>query len=48
LQNAIEALRARGEIVVVDLPGHAATRGELGCDRQLVRRRSQWTVEPLN
>src|SRR5687767_14630435 len=32
LQRAINALRSRGDIVIVDLPGHAATRAELGCD----------------
>ena len=48
LQDAIDDLRGRGEIVVVELPGHAATRGEFGCDRQLVRRGSKWTLEALN
>ena len=45
LQRRIEALRARGEVVVVDLPGHAGSRAELGCDRKLVRRAGKWTVE---
>ncbi len=44
LQRRIEALRARGEVVVVDLPGHAGSRAELGCDRKLVRRAGKWTV----
>jgi ATP phosphoribosyltransferase regulatory subunit len=44
LQKRISALRARGEIVIVDLPGHAKTRDELGCDRRLVRRDSAWVV----
>jgi ATP phosphoribosyltransferase regulatory subunit len=44
LQRRIAALRARGEIVIVDLPGHAGTRRELGCDRRLVRRSGAWTV----
>jgi ATP phosphoribosyltransferase regulatory subunit len=44
LQKRIAALRARGEIVIVDLPGHARTRGELGCDRRLVRREGAWVV----
>ena len=44
LQKRIAALRARGEIVIVDLPGHAATRGELACDRRLVQRAGAWTV----
>jgi ATP phosphoribosyltransferase regulatory subunit len=44
LQKRISALRARGEIVIVDLPGHARMRGELGCDRRLLRRAGQWVV----
>ena len=44
LQRRIEALRARGEVVVVDLPGHAGSRTELGCDRKLVRRAGKWQV----
>jgi ATP phosphoribosyltransferase regulatory subunit len=44
LQKRISALRARGEIVIVDLPGHANTRDELGCDRRLVRREGAWVV----
>jgi ATP phosphoribosyltransferase regulatory subunit len=47
LAEAIAALRGTGEIVVVELPGHAAERAELGCDRQLARRGSRWEVEPL-
>ena len=44
LQKRVAALRARGEIVIIDFPGHAATRCELGCDRRLVRRDGAWTV----
>lgn len=44
LQKRIAALRARGEIVIVDLPGHAGTRTELGCERRLVHRKGLWTV----
>lgn len=47
LQRRIDALRARGEVVVVDLPGHARSRAELGCDRKLVRRAGKWLVEKL-
>ncbi len=47
LRAAIEGLRRNGEVVVVDLPGHAAHRAELGCDRQLVRRGDKWEVEKL-
>ncbi len=44
LQRRIAALRARGTIVVVDLPGHAGTRRELGCDRRLLRRDGAWAL----
>jgi ATP phosphoribosyltransferase regulatory subunit len=47
LRAAIEGLRRKGEVVVVDLPGHAAHRAELGCDRQLARRGDKWEVEKL-
>ena len=47
LQARIDTLRAAGEMVVVDLPGHAAHRGELNCDRQLVNRNGTWDVEAL-
>ncbi|HSN40573.1 MAG TPA: ATP phosphoribosyltransferase regulatory subunit [Burkholderiales bacterium] len=45
LQRRIEALRARGEVVVVDLPGHAGSRDELACDRKLARRGGKWVIE---
>lgn len=41
-REAIEALRAKGEIVVVDLPGHDAA--ELGCDRKLEKKDGKWRV----
>jgi ATP phosphoribosyltransferase regulatory subunit len=44
LQRAINALRSRGDIVIVDLPGHAATRAELGCDLKLAKRNGKWQV----
>ncbi|HET7596028.1 MAG TPA: ATP phosphoribosyltransferase regulatory subunit, partial [Burkholderiales bacterium] len=44
LQRRIEALRRRGEIVIEDLPGHAAARSELTCDRRLVRRGGRWII----
>lgn len=47
LHAAMQALRDRGEIVIVDLPGHEASRAELGCDRRLVRRAGMWEVEAL-
>jgi ATP phosphoribosyltransferase regulatory subunit len=47
LRATVDALRRAGEVVVVELPGHAADRAELGCDRQLVRRGDRWEVEKL-
>lgn len=47
LQRRIAALRARGEIVIVDLPGHARTRHELGCDRQFVHRNGTWSIRKI-
>ena len=48
LQRKVDALRAQGEVVIVDLPGHAATRAELGCDRRLVKRGGDWQIETLS
>jgi len=45
LRREIDALRAQGEIVIVELPGHSATREELGCQRRLVRRGGSWHIE---
>ncbi|MBC7780341.1 MAG: ATP phosphoribosyltransferase regulatory subunit [Proteobacteria bacterium] len=47
LNTAIEALRAAGEVVVVDLPGTDRPIAELNCDRALVERDGAWRVEPL-
>ena len=44
LHAKIDGLRARGEIVIVDLPGHRGAREELGCDRALVKRGGKWSV----
>lgn len=45
LATAIAELRAAGERVVVELPGHEAWRGELGCDRELIRQGANWVVQ---
>lgn len=45
LRNAITALRAKGERVVIALPGQQGSAKEMGCDRQLVLRNNQWVVE---
>lgn len=47
LDEAIRQLRAAGEIVILDLPGHDADRHELGCNRQLVLRQGHWQVVTL-
>lgn len=44
IQDTIAALRARGEMVVVDLPGHDAQRGEYECDRMLVAQNGLWNL----
>lgn len=45
LQAEIARLREAGSVVIVDLPGHEASRSELACDRQLVKRGHAWKVE---
>ncbi len=47
LRQRIEALRAAGERVVVELPGQQAHRCESGCDRRLVLEGGVWQVRPL-
>ncbi len=47
LQERIEVLRTRGEVVVVDLPGHEGSRDELNCDRRLVQHGDEWMVEKI-
>jgi ATP phosphoribosyltransferase regulatory subunit len=47
LAQRVDALRAAGEVVVNEFPGHDAARTELNCDRCLVKRGTQWEIEPL-
>ncbi|MFN0300295.1 MAG: ATP phosphoribosyltransferase regulatory subunit [Burkholderiales bacterium] len=47
LESRIADLRAAGEVVIYELPGHAATLTELGCDRRIVRQGSTWIVEQI-
>jgi len=42
----IDALRASGQIVVQELPGHEVHKAELNCDRVLVKTNSGWEVVP--
>ncbi|NNM80501.1 MAG: ATP phosphoribosyltransferase regulatory subunit [Gallionella sp.] len=44
LQARVAELRAAGEIVVVDLSGDKAHRGEWQCDRELVLQNGDWQV----
>ncbi len=45
LQRSIAGLRARGTVVIEDLPGHSRFRGELACERVLVRRNGRWVTQ---
>lgn len=47
LASLIARLRARGEVVIEDLPGHEKSRAELGCTRRLARKNGVWTVQPV-
>jgi ATP phosphoribosyltransferase regulatory subunit len=47
LQQKIDELRAKGEIVLVDLPGHQQQAAELDCDRMLVKNEKGWVVTPM-
>lgn len=48
LRQEIERLRSEGFVVIVDLPGHEASRQELGCDRKLISRSGAWKLEPMS
>jgi len=45
LAAKVAELRAAGEVVIVELPGHEGLREELACDRELVQRDGEWTVQ---
>lgn len=47
LQRRMTALRARGTVVIEEMPGHARFRSELHCERVLVRRNGRWVVQRL-
>lgn len=47
LAAAVAALRAQGEIVMLELPGHTGTWREAGCDRRLELKDGAWRVVPL-
>lgn len=48
LADQIERLRASGEIVVIDLPGHEQHRYELDCNRMLVLNNDKWELVPFD
>lgn len=48
LNEAVAALRARGEIVMCVLPGHESEVDEFHCDRELVEAAGQWVVQAVN
>lgn len=45
--EAVQALRSKGEIVVVNLPGQTHMPEHLLCDRVLTRQNGAWTIQPL-
>ena len=47
LRTAIAALRQQGHTVVCVLPGHDSEIDEFHCDRELVERAGQWTVQAI-
>lgn len=47
LQSRIARLRAGGNVVIEELPGHRAQRAELGCDRRLARTGRTWKLARL-
>ena len=48
LRNLVDRLRASGEVVIADLPGHGSTNDELGCDRKIVLDGGVWQVRAIN
>jgi len=44
LAQVVESLRAEGQVVIQELPGHEAHRHELNCDRELVKQGNGWQV----
>lgn len=48
LAAEVSRLRAEGNVVITDLPGHARSRAELGCDRELVQAGGAWKLKPIS
>ena len=47
LAKKVAALRARGVVVIKELPGHGQFRNELGCTRRLGKKAGAWVIQPL-
>jgi len=47
LEKKIHELREAGECVIRELPSQASTAQQMGCNRVLVKRDSQWLIEVL-
>jgi ATP phosphoribosyltransferase regulatory subunit len=47
LAAAVQALRERGETVVIELPGHDGSWRGAGCSRKLEPRNGRWELVPL-
>ncbi|MDE3208204.1 MAG: ATP phosphoribosyltransferase regulatory subunit, partial [Pseudomonadota bacterium] len=47
LSELVKSLRAQGEVVVSDLPGHQTTAVELGCDRVIRYNGTDYVVVPI-
>jgi ATP phosphoribosyltransferase regulatory subunit len=47
LQSLIASLRAKGEIVIQNLPGHEHDQQEFDCDRQIVADQGKFVIKPL-
>jgi len=47
LAALVRRLRSAGDIVVIDLPGHANLRRESLCSREVVMRGGKWVVRPI-
>jgi len=47
LDKEIERLRSKGQIVVINLPGHQNDQDALDCDRQLVMNQGVWKIEKI-
>ncbi len=47
LHEAIDELRAGGEVVICELPGQAGGKKEMACDRELVLVQGRWQLQQI-